>query len=123
MLPPSPVRRPERTAGRRRGLRHIRLRQSGAFARLPLSAGSLWLALHLDSDVRSGPLPEYTHVAFDIDPALFVDFCKRLREAGVTEWQANSSEGESIYVLDPDGHKLEVHCSDLQTRLVTDARR
>jgi catechol 2,3-dioxygenase-like lactoylglutathione lyase family enzyme len=86
-----------------------------------LSAGSLWLALHQDSEVRSGPLPEYTHIAFDIEPALFPDFCERLRQAGVTEWKSNTSEGGSIFVLDPDGHKLEVHCSDLEARL-TDAR-
>ena len=86
-----------------------------------LSAGALWLALTLDDQVRSGPLPEYTHIAFQIEPARFPAFCEHLRQAGVTEWQPNSSEGESIYLLDPDGHKLEVHCSDLEARLA-DAR-
>ncbi len=86
-----------------------------------LSAGSLWLALHLDDNARSGPLPEYTHIALDIAPAEFAGFCKRVREAGVTEWQTSSSEGESIYLRDPDGHKLELHCSDLEARLA-DAR-
>lgn len=86
-----------------------------------LSAGSLWLALTLDAGVRAAPLPEYTHIAFDIEPTLFASLCGRLRDAGVTEWKSNTSEGESIYFLDPDGHKLEVHCSDLEARLA-DAR-
>lgn len=86
-----------------------------------LSAGSLWLALTLDVKVRAGALPEYTHVAFDVEPADFAGVCERLRKAGVTEWQPNSSEGESIYFLDPDGHRLEAHCSNLEARLA-DAR-
>lgn len=31
-----------------------------------LESGTLWLALVVDSAVRTGPLPEYTHVAFSI---------------------------------------------------------
>ncbi|WP_159065009.1 hypothetical protein [Thaumasiovibrio subtropicus] len=29
----------------------------------------------------------------------------------------NRSEGQSLYLLDPDGHKLELHVGDLNSRL------
>ncbi len=33
--------------------------------------------------------------------------------------QDNSSEGDSLYILDPDGHKLELHVGDLESRLAS----
>jgi hypothetical protein len=32
-------------------------------------------------------------------------------------WQVNRSEGPSLYFLDPNGRKLEIHAGDWQTRL------
>ena len=29
----------------------------------------------------------------------------------------NTSEGASLYILDPDYNKLEIHCGNLKTRL------
>lgn len=33
------------------------------------------------------------------------------------EKHAHVIEGESLYILDPDGHRLELHCGTLATRL------
>lgn len=82
-----------------------------------LLAGSLWVALVLDGDVRSGPLPEYSHIAFSVQPQDFLMISARIRASGAAIWQDNWTEGESLYFVDPNGHKLEIHISDLATRL------
>lgn len=87
--------------------------RSGAY----LTLGELWLCLSLDPQRSSTPSPDYTHYAFSIAEAAFTDFAQRMREHGVVEWRDNRSEGDSVYFLDPDGHKLEVHVGSLASRL------
>ncbi|PMQ10383.1 fosfomycin resistance glutathione transferase [Janthinobacterium sp. AD80] len=83
-----------------------------------LSAGHLWLCLSLDGRGTAAlASPAYTHYAFSIAPADFAPFAAGLRAAGVTEWQRNSSDGDSLYFLDPDGHRLEAHAGSLAQRL------
>jgi catechol 2,3-dioxygenase-like lactoylglutathione lyase family enzyme len=82
-----------------------------------LLAGDLWLCLALDGRTRSSPLPEYSHIAFGVPAARFDDAAARIRALGVTIWQDNRSEGASLYFLDPDGHKLEIHAGDWRTGL------
>jgi catechol 2,3-dioxygenase-like lactoylglutathione lyase family enzyme len=81
-----------------------------------LEAGTLWLALVLDSDVRRGPLTEYSHFAFTVAPGEFGGVTSALKNAGVRCWQ-DSERSDSFYFLDPDGHKLELHTGDLRRRL------
>jgi catechol 2,3-dioxygenase-like lactoylglutathione lyase family enzyme len=82
-----------------------------------LSLNGLWLCLSLDARKAEGPAPDYTHYAFSIAQDDFGEFLQRLRDHGVIEWRQNSSEGDSLYFLDPDGHKLEAHVGDLESRL------
>lgn len=63
------------------------------------------------------PSQDYSHLALDLAADDFAAFTEKLRDAGVREWQQNSSEGHSVYFLDPDGNKLEAHSGSLQTRL------
>ena len=86
--------------------------KSGAY----LSLGELWLCLSVD-DVA--PKQDYTHYAFTIAEDAIPAFRMKLQKSGVVEWKNNHSEGESIYFLDPDGHKLEVHCGSLKSRLMS----
>lgn len=79
-----------------------------------LSLGNLWFCLSCD---EVSPAKDYSHLAFDIAEADFPAFVTKLRQSGVTEWKQNKSEGDSLYLLDPDGHKLEVHTGNLQSRL------
>ncbi len=82
-----------------------------------LRGGELWLALLVDDAVRGGPLPECSHVAFSVEAAELPAFRDRIEHAGAAIWQENRTEGDSVYVLDPDGHKLELHAGSLETRL------
>ena len=82
----------------------------GAYLSLP----DLWLCLSLDTPK---PSQDYTHIAFDIEQRDFDGFVKTLLSAGVKSWKQNTSEGDSMYILDPDGHKLEIHCGSLESRL------
>ena len=79
-----------------------------------LSLGNLWLCLSVD---ESKPSEDYSHIAFSISAEDFGDFVNRIDDAGVIRWKTNRSEGDSLYILDPDGHKLEIHVGDLDTRL------
>ncbi|WP_341503935.1 fosfomycin resistance glutathione transferase [Gallaecimonas sp. GXIMD4217] len=79
-----------------------------------LSAGPLWLCLSLG---ESRPSDDYSHIAFSVDAGNFEALAERLAANGIRHWQPNRSEGESLYILDPDGHKLEIHLGCLQSRL------
>ncbi len=79
-----------------------------------LTSGDLWICLSCDDAM---PARDYTHIAFNVGDADFDSVAERLRKAGVSEWKDNRSEGRSIYFLDPEGHKLEVHSGSLQDRL------
>lgn len=95
------------------GFRPAALWHTGAY----LSLGELWLCLSLDGKRAASPEPDYTHYAFGIAQGDFATFRARLLEAGVAEWRRNTSEGDSFYFLDPDGHRLEAHVGSLASRL------
>ncbi len=84
-----------------------------------LLAGDLWVALIVDEHARETTPPEYTHIAFTVDPDNFDTVSHRVRSSGARIWQDNRSEGASLYFVDPDGHKLEIHASDLKSRIET----
>ena len=82
-----------------------------------LTAGPLWLCLSHDPDTRTEPHADYTHAAFDVAAKDFSKMCDRIRDSGATIWKDNRSEGDSLYFLDPDSHKLELHVGTLKSRL------
>ncbi|MCG9759031.1 MULTISPECIES: VOC family protein [Pseudoalteromonas] len=79
-----------------------------------LTLGDVWLCLSLG---EISPSSDYSHIAFNIAAEDFTTFSKTVLEYGVGVWQQNSSEGDSLYIYDPDHHKLEVHSGSLQSRL------
>ena len=84
-----------------------------------LSAGDIWLALILDQKVRESPIPEYTHIGLTVSLENFPILSQKIQQSGAKIWQDNKSEGDSLYFLDPNDHKLEIHASDLETRIKT----
>nr|WP_153203922.1 VOC family protein [Niveispirillum sp. SYP-B3756] len=81
-----------------------------------LVAGSLWLCLHRQPDGVQVPENDYSHIAFDVAEADFPSLAARVAAVAPC-WQPNSSEGLSLYMLDPDGHRLELHVGNLASRL------
>ena len=79
-----------------------------------LTAGDTWICLSLG---EPEPAKDYTHVAFSIDEKVLSELRAKRSEIGFEEWKRNTSEGESLYLLDPNGHRLELHCGTLRTRL------
>jgi len=88
-----------------------------------LSLGELWLCLSLDERRQILSAPDYTHYAFSVGQDDFAAARDRLLECRVETWKDNSSEGDSLYFLDPDGHRLEIHAGGLESRLAECRRR
>ena len=79
-----------------------------------LTVGNLWFCLSCD---ESEPAKDYSHISFNVEENHFAEISKEIIKANVTIWKDNKSEGRSIYFLDPDGHKFEIHSGSLNNRL------
>jgi len=95
------------------GLRLIAKWDKGAY----LLAGNQWIALNVDEVRIVVPTGDYSHISFNVPSSDFQSLKEKLEEAGVRSFKENTSEGESFYFLDPDGHKLELHYNTLEDRL------
>ena len=92
------------------GMRPIVKWDAGAY----LTVESIWICLSLG---KAMPARDYSHISFTVPATEFEPCCSRLISSEVKTWKENSSEGDSLYFLDPDGHKLEIHAGDLNSRL------
>ena len=94
--------------------------QQGAYLQSQLAGAAqtpVWLALNLG---QAQPGEDYSHLAFSVEPTQWSLLTQQLTAAGVLParlWQDNRSEGASIYLLDPDGHRLELHLGSVHSRL------
>lgn len=77
--------------------------------------GDLWYCLTLDENVKTKP--DYSHFAFTVPPKHFGSLSQKIIDANVQIFKDNISPGDSLYFLDPDGHKLEIHTGDWKLRL------
>ncbi|MEX0349770.1 MAG: VOC family protein [Paracoccaceae bacterium] len=78
-----------------------------------LELGALWLCLEQGTPESRA---DHTHLALDCDASCYDTLAARIMQASRL-WKENRSEGASLYFLDPDGHRLELHVGDLHSRL------
>lgn len=77
--------------------------------------GDFWFCLNVDSARETQSC--YTHYAFSISSEDFEMMADKIQNSGAHIFKENTSPGESLYFLDPDGHKLEIHVGNSQTRI------
>ena len=78
-------------------------------------AGEFWLCLNVDE--KRQPHSCYTHYAFSVSQEDFETTSAKIIASGATLFKENISPGDSLYFLDPDGHKLEIHVGDWKSRI------
>jgi glutathione S-transferase fosA5 len=83
-----------------------------------LLAGDFWLCLSLNNNLDRSKASDYTHIAFSVSPNSLQKFRQNIKQLNLQLWQENTSEGDSLYILDPDHHQLELHVGNWQTRLL-----
>ena len=81
-----------------------------------LEGGALWLCLSLDPSAAAEPRADYTHYAFHV-PGHVLDELAQVVRRNAPVWKDNQSHGASVYFLDPDWHRLELHAGTLRERL------
>ena len=78
-------------------------------------AGDLWFCVSLDKNhsLSKGR----GHVAFSANREFISKVKDMVSSKALEEWTSNTSEGDSVYILDPSGNQLELHCGSWKTRL------
>lgn len=97
------------------GLRPLAKWDKGAYFLVGNKDWELWFCLNVDSDRK--PSPCYTHYAFSVSEDQFQAMASQITGSGARVFKDNTSPGESLYFLDPDGHKLEIHVGHWRTRV------
>lgn len=82
----------------------------------PNHFSALWFCLDRDRDREKTQCS--THYAFSVSLEDFKTLSEQIINSGAEIFKVNTSSGASLYFLDPDGHKLEIHTGDWQTRMM-----
>jgi len=87
----------------------------GAYFLIGGTVNGFWFCLNLDA--KHVPTDGYTHYAFSVDQKDFEQFAERITRSEVRIFKDNTSPGDSLYFLDPDGHRLEIHVGSWRSRI------
>ncbi|MDR0455452.1 MAG: VOC family protein [Treponema sp.] len=77
-------------------------------------AGKIWIADQKENYVLS---ENYSHICFNVSKRHYKNFVEKIKENEIKEWQENKTEGDSLYIMDGSGNKLEIHFSGLKERI------
>ena len=83
----------------------------------PDEPGCLWVSLDWDRKQVRVPSPCNSHIAFSVSQENFAKMSERIIASGAEIYKEDTSPGDSLYFLDPDGHKLEIHVGNWRTRI------
>ena len=97
------------------GLKPLVKWDKGAYFLVGTETDGFWFCLNVDENRVASPC--YTHYAFSVMPENFELMISKVKASGALIFKENSSPGHSLYFLDPDGHKLEIHVGDWQSRI------
>lgn len=82
-----------------------------------LVGSGFWFCLNVDE--KRIPNPCYTHYAFTVSENNFDKMAAKILGSVCNTFKENTSPGKSLYFLDPDGHKLEIHVGTSEMRIAT----
>ncbi len=81
-----------------------------------IAGSGLWFCLN--EDPQRSPHACYTHYAFTVSEKDFEEIATKIIAIKTPIFKENTSPGKSLYFLDPDGHKLEIHVGTPEARIL-----
>lgn len=97
------------------GLKPLVKWDKGAYFLVGDENNGFWFCLNVDEKRILNPC--YTHCAFSVNEKDFELISTKILQSGAQIFKENISPGDSLYFLDPDGHKLEIHVGNWQMRI------